>query len=133
MTTPYHILYVSRHDSARAPIAAAITQRLSNATIKAECAGFEPEPISEQVASFYQQMTGQPLPSSRHINELEKEHYDLIITLCDKSHEQVQELPQDVEHIRWDMPETHTAEGLKHLEIELSERIRLMLLAKGKL
>lgn len=131
--TPYHILYISRHDSARAPIAAALTRHLSNDQVKAECAGFEPEPVSEHVANFYQHLTGQDLPPSRHINELQQEHYDLIITLCDKSHETVQKLPQDKQHIRWDLPETHTLEGLKRLEVELSERIRLMLLAKGKL
>jgi hypothetical protein len=74
---------------------------------------------------------GETKPESNSLDDVAQESFDTIITLCDKSHDALPELPTDQHHIRWDFHHADNAEGLKHLEIEISERLRLMLQAKG--
>ncbi|MBQ0755459.1 MAG: hypothetical protein KBT66_01120 [Amphritea sp.] len=56
-----------------------------------------------------------------------------LITLRDKNHIALPEIKSVQRHIRWDFQHADEPDALRHLEVEISERLRLMLLAKGLL
>jgi protein-tyrosine-phosphatase len=130
MSSPFKILFVSRHNSVRAPIAVALTQKIAGSAVEAKSAGTEFEECSAEVAAFVKQLTGMPVPEWCSLDDMADQSFDLIITLCDKSHTAIAEHPLDTQHIRWDMHRSNNTEQLKHLEIELSERLHLMLQVK---
>ena len=134
MTTPHKVLFVCRHNAVRSQIAAALTNKISRGQALAISAGPEPQPVPEYISDWITRLTGQEeKPVSRSLNDVSDQSFDTIITLCDKSHGALPELKSDNQHIRWDFSHADDTEAIKHLEIELSERLRLMLLTKGLL
>ena len=66
---------------------------------------------------------------STPLDDAANHHFDIIVTLCDKSHAALPEHPEDRRHVRWDFHHPDYEKSLRHLEIELSERIRVFLQA----
>ena len=131
MTTA-NILFVCRHNAIRSQIAAALTDKISHGKVTTHSAG--PEPHS--VPGYINQWVGDLLGESRELQSQPLEavadkQFDMIITLCDKTHAALPELASDTQHIRWDFHHPDNQEALSHLERELAERIRLLLLTKG--
>lgn len=134
MTSPHKILFVCRHNAVRSQIAEALTNKISRGKALAQSAGPEPQPIPGHVTEWISRLSdSDQQPVSKALSEVHDEHFDTIITLCDKTHAALPEVASDQQHIRWDFHHTDEPEALRHLEIEISERLRLMLLAKGLL
>ncbi|MGH1460787.1 MAG: hypothetical protein ACRBB6_02010 [Neptuniibacter sp.] len=125
------ILFVCRHNSVRSQIAALLTEKISHASITANSAGPEPTAVPEYISQWATHLGHSAPLTSRSLEQVKDQPSDLIVTLCDKSHQALPELKTDQEHIRWDFRQADTIDDLKHLEIELAERIRLLLLIKG--
>lgn len=132
MTAPFRILFVCRHNSVRSQLAAALTQRIGGEGVLALSAGPEPQPVAPHIAQLISSLTGSSADQVRAhpLAELAEQSFDLIITLCDKTHQAIAEHPHDSEHLKWDFPAAEDEESLRQLEIGLSERIRLLLLAR---
>ncbi|WP_428034270.1 hypothetical protein [Amphritea sp.] len=134
MTAPHKILFVCRHNAIRSQIAEALANKMGRGRVIAKSAGTEPQPIPEQIAEWVTQLNGNEIkPSSKSLDSMAVEQFDTIITLCDKSHDALPEIATDQQHIRWDFKHTEEPEALRHMEIEISERLRLMLQVKGLL
>ncbi len=130
MDSPFKILFVSRHNSVRAPLAVALTKKIAGQKVHALSAGAEVGQAPEMVVEFITKLTGEAVPEWQALNDVADQNFDLIITLCDKSHAAIAEHPHDTLHVRWDMHHPESVEQLKHLEIELAERLHLMLQAR---
>lgn len=134
MTAPHRILFVCRHNSIRSQIAEALANKMAHGKVIAKSAGPEPLPVPGQITEWVTQLNGgKTIPVSKSLDEMAREAFDTIITLCNKSHRALPELTTDQQHIRWDFGHTDDPEALKHMEIEISERMSLMLQAKGLL
>lgn len=132
MTSPHKILFICRHNAVRSQIAEALTNKISQGKALAQSAGPEPLPIPEHVSKWVKQLSGtDQKPVSKGLSEVNGKYFDTVITLCDKTHAALPEIALDQQHIRWDFHHADDPEALRHLEIEISERLRLMLLAKG--
>lgn len=130
-TAPLRILFVCRHNSVRSQLAAALANKIGAGKVQALSAGPEPQPVSAAVADFIARLTGCAEPILSHsLDDVAEQSFDLIITLCDRTHQAIAEHPRDDEHLQWDFPAAVDAPSLQQLEIELSERIRLLLLAR---
>jgi arsenate reductase len=93
-------------------------------------AGIEPQAVPEFVSVWVRELYGESTDlQSTSLDELADQHFDTIITLCGKSHDALPEHPEDRRHVRWDFHHPDDEAALRHLEIELSERIRLFLQA----
>lgn len=126
------ILFICRHNSIRSQIAAALTHKISQGSVTTHSAGPEPLPVPGYINQWVTNLLGEAQElQSQSLEAVADQAYDLIITLCDKTHTALPELASDTQHIRWDFQHPDDEESLRHLEIELSERIRLLLLAKG--
>ncbi|MGB0732321.1 MAG: hypothetical protein ACPGPF_01100 [Pontibacterium sp.] len=127
----YKILFICRHNAVRSQVAEALTVKISHGAVEAVSAGPEPTQVPDYVNQWVSDLHGEPTQlQSTNMHEYDHDHFDMIVTLCDKTHTALPELPDDKEHIRWDFPHPDDAEALSHLEIELAERLRLMMLAK---
>ncbi len=134
MTAPHKILFICRHNAIRSQIAEALTNKISRGKVLAQSAGPEPQPVPKHIIKWVNQLSeSEQKPVSKKLSAFEEERFDTIITLCDKTHTALPELEADQQHICWDFQHTDEPGALRHLEIELSERLRLMLLAKGLL
>lgn len=134
MTEPYKILFVCRHNAIRSQIAEALANKMGHGKVIAKSAGPEPQPIPEQITVWVTHLNGsETKPESKSLETMALEQFDTIVTLCDKSHDALPELATDQQHIRWDFKHTEDPEALRHMEIEISERLRLMLQVKGLL
>jgi protein-tyrosine-phosphatase len=127
-TKPYRILYICRHNAVRSQVAEALTRRIGGASVDVVSAGVEPAPVPEVVARLVHGLDGKAVsPNSKPLESVAAEEFDVIVTLCDKSHAALAEHPGDRRHVRWDFHHAEDDESLSHLKIELAERIRVFL------
>jgi protein-tyrosine-phosphatase len=126
---PLNILFICRHNSVRSQIAEALATKLGRGRVNAMSAGPEPAAVPDYVQAWVGQLGLGSVPTSKGYNAVDGLPFDLIITLCDKSHAALPELAGDSQHIRWDFHHADSPEAVRHLEIELAERLRLMLMA----
>lgn len=133
MTAPslQSILFICRHNSVRSQVAALLAKKISNNDLVIDSAGPEPKDVPEFVQDLAEQMGLDSKLESKSLTQVADRPFDLIITLCDKSHQALPSLQTDQENVRWDFHHSDTSEDFKHLEMELAERIRLLLLTKG--
>ena len=121
---PHRILYVCRHNAVRSQLAEALTRTIAHDNVNVASAGVEPAPVPEFVSDWVSQLYGSSADlRATSLDDLADQHFDTIITLCDKSHTALPEHPEDHSHIRWDFHHPDDEESLRLLEIELSERI----------
>lgn len=125
------ILFICRHNSVRSQLAALLTEKISNSKVKAHSAGPEPLAVPEFIQDWANQLGHSGELASQPLEQVSNQSFDMVVTLCDKSHQALPKLANDHQQIRWDFHHADTEEQLKHLEIELAERIRLLLLTKG--
>ncbi len=131
MTTA-NILFVCRHNAVRSQIAAALTDKISHGKVTTDSAGPEPTSVPDYISQWVDNLLGDSRElQSQSLEAVAEKQFDMIITLCDKTHAALPELASDTQHIRWDFHHPDDQNALNHLEIELAERIRLLLLAKG--
>lgn len=129
---PMKLLFVCRHNAVRSQVAEVLANSISHGKVQALSAGVEPQPVPDFIQEWAGGYSTQSSAlSTTSLQEMEGQDFDLIITLCDKTHQALPELSTDTAHIRWDFQHPDNMESLKHLEIELSERLRLMFLAKN--
>lgn len=131
MPDAYRILYICEHGSLRSPLAAALTNKISQGKVVASAAGVHPRPIEAQVTNLLVELgASSNLTQSVSVNELDLSEFDEVITLCDRSAEAAQMAVCTTSC--WDEPANAQDDEncLKTVEIELAERIRLMLIAK---
>lgn len=124
-----NVLFICRHNSVRSQIAQALATKLGRGRVNAMSAGAEPAAVPDYVLNWVEQLGG-TTPVSKDYSAVSGQGFDLIITLCDKSHTALPELTGDSQHICWDFHHADSPEALRHLEMELAERLRLMLLAR---
>ena len=125
------ILFICRHNSIRSQLAAILTEKISHSAVKAACAGPEPTAVPDFIQNWAEQLGHSAPLTSQPLEQVSDQSFDMVVTLCDKSHQALPKIKNDSQHIRWDFHHADTADQLKHLEIELAERIRLLLLTKG--
>lgn len=127
---PYKILFVCRHNSMRSQIAEVLGNKIGGDNVSVFSAGSEPEPVTEEIRNWAETISPGAALTSTPLVDMEGQNFDLIITLCDKSHAALPELSSDEDHVKWDIHQANEGDEVKQLEIELAERIRLLLLAK---
>lgn len=130
-TDVFKLLFICRHNTVRSQIAEALANKLGNGKVNAISAGPEPTAIPDYIQGWVNIISGtqQPLQCTS-LKDVENQSFDLIITLCDKSHAALPSLASDAKHIRWDFHHADNIEAVRHLEMEIAERLRLMFLAK---
>ncbi|WP_432695464.1 hypothetical protein ACQUQP_13035 [Marinobacterium sp. YM272] len=136
MPPVFKILFFCRHNSLRAPLAAAIAERQAAPKVEAFCAGLTPAPITPEVEKIIFDLTGEPAKTVADLSALADEGVALVVVLGDRSHESpaaevnlAEQFPQ-AEIVEWDMPGPSEKHDINHVEIELAERLILLFSAR---
>ena len=128
--SPHQVLFVCRHNAVRSQIAEALLRCISHGNVEVFSAGVGPAPVPAYIQDWVGRLYGNDVNlKSSSLDTMASLQFDTIITLCDKSHITIAEHPEDHRHVRWNFPHPDDPESLQHLEIELSDRIRLFLQA----
>lgn len=126
-----NILFICRHNGVRSQLAEVLATKLGNGKVAASSAGPEPTSVPNVIQTWANDLLGEEYPlGTTALREMEGQPFDMVITLCDKSHAFPPSLENDAEHIRWDFPQVTHIDDLPHLETELAERLRLLFLSK---
>ncbi|MFC9361835.1 ArsR family transcriptional regulator [Rhodococcus sp. NPDC057014] len=111
---PASVLFVCTGNSARSVIAEALLLQRTDGRVEARSAGIRPRPIMHPNAvrvlreQFGIDISGQ---DPRHVDALEGQRFDTVITLCDKAREVCPEFGEGTHWIHWSIPDPSEAGG----------------------
>jgi arsenate reductase len=127
-TTPYSVLFVCIHNSARSQMAEAFLNQLGGGNYKAESAGLEPGKMNPNVVKVMLE-AGIDLShkSTRGVFELLKKgnSYDAVITVCDEaSAEQCPIFPGSGKRIAWSFADPSSFKGSQEEILSRTRQVR---------
>jgi ArsR family transcriptional regulator, arsenate/arsenite/antimonite-responsive transcriptional repressor / arsenate reductase (thioredoxin) len=100
------VLFLCTGNRARSQIAEALCERMSRGTVSATSAGSHPKPLHPN-AIRVMRVRGIDISGrcSKHLSEFADEHFDYVISLCDRVREVCPEFPGGPELIHWSIPD----------------------------
>jgi ArsR family transcriptional regulator, arsenate/arsenite/antimonite-responsive transcriptional repressor / arsenate reductase (thioredoxin) len=136
--TPLRVLFLCTANSARSQMAEAHLRQLSHGTIEAFSAGSHPAERVHPLAVQVMERTGNDMRLARpkHFDEFRGQHFDAIVTVCDRVREVCPVFPNDPERIHWSFPDPAQVEGSEEAQyhafeqtsLQLATRIRLLII-----
>ncbi|MCB0112545.1 MAG: metalloregulator ArsR/SmtB family transcription factor [Caldilineaceae bacterium] len=109
---PLRVLFLCTHNSARSQMAEGLLNHLSNGRVEAYSAGSQPgtvHPLAVQVLAERQIDIGHQ--RSKHMQAYVGQHFDYIITVCDRVREECPVFPDDPERVHWSFPDPTEVKG----------------------
>ncbi|MFS8584493.1 MAG: MarR family transcriptional regulator [Acidimicrobiia bacterium] len=105
------VLFLCTGNSARSPMAAALTVARSGGAVAARSAGSHPKPLHPLAVRVLRDEHGIDISGHRprHLREVAADRYDRVVTLCDRVREVCPELPGDPPAVHWSIPDPATA------------------------
>ena len=134
---PLRVLVLCTGNSARSQIAEALFNQLGRGRIHAESAGTQPKPQVHRLAVAVLKEHGLEWRDRRPrgVDGLEREHWDFVITVCDRARESCPIFPGQPVLAHWGMPDPAAVEGdevarraaFRDALVLIARRIELML------
>ncbi len=139
LTSRCRVLFLCTGNSARSPAAEALLRQRAG-QVEVVSAGSFPKALHPNTASVLRKY-GIELPdwSPRNLCTFERQHFDYVITLCDRVREICPEFPGVGEQIHWSIPDPAASGGtdrdtypaFERMVAELDTRIGFLLAAIG--
>ncbi len=132
---PVRVLFLCTHNSARSQMAEAIMRRLGGPGVAVFSAGTEATRVHPMALRVLDELH---MPAdglrSKHLDEFIHDHFDYVITVCDRAREACPLFPGDPARIHWSFADPAAVEGAEaqHAAFlrtahELTTRIRILL------
>jgi protein-tyrosine-phosphatase len=101
------VLFLCTGNSARSQMAEALIRDRSGGAIRAYSAGSHPKPLHPNAVRVMRDEHGVDLAGheSKHLSVFADQHFDWVISLCDRVREVCPEFPGDPETIHWSIPD----------------------------
>ena len=136
MTSKTRVLFLCVANSARSQMAEALLRHTDPDGYEAFSAGTLPNEVDPRARMALEQL-GVVTDGlrSKSLDEFAGEHFDYVITLCDKSAFECSTLPGAGEYLAWNFADPATnqqANAYKHTLHEIHERIKMFVLVKSK-
>ncbi|WP_422134707.1 MULTISPECIES: metalloregulator ArsR/SmtB family transcription factor [unclassified Endozoicomonas] len=117
MTTLLSILFLCTGNSARSQLAEAIFRNMADDDFRVFSAGTQPQGIDDRV---FQTLKKRGIAAdgltSKSLEDLEEQHFDYVITLCDNAKNECAHYPQSDALLHWDLADPRRQEGLSPFE-----------------
>jgi protein-tyrosine-phosphatase/DNA-binding transcriptional ArsR family regulator len=133
---PVRVLFLCTGNGTRSQIAEALLETVADGPIEAASAGSRPKPVHPNAVRVLQ-ARGIDVSDrqSKHLDRFTGEHFDLVITLCDRVREVCPEPPGWPEAVHWSIPDPglegaddhETYPAFERTAAELEQRIRYLL------
>jgi len=134
---PPRVLFLCTQNNARSQMAEALLHHLSNGTIEAYSAGSSPATRIHPFTLRTMEAVGINMHEHypKHFNRYYGQHFDAIVTLCNRGSEISPTFPDDPKRIRWSIPDPAEATGsdkeqyavFKQVGLQLTIRLRLFM------
>ena len=134
---PLRILFLCTENSARSQMAEALLRHLSHGTVEAFSAGSIPAEQIHPLARRCMEKSGIDISQQypKHFEMFRGQHFDAIVTVCDRVMESCPTFPDDPELIHWSFLDPATVQGtdeerlhaFEQTSVQLSMRIRFLL------
>jgi ArsR family transcriptional regulator, arsenate/arsenite/antimonite-responsive transcriptional repressor / arsenate reductase (thioredoxin) len=131
------VLFLCTGNSARSQMAEAFIRERSGGAVQAHSAGSHPKPLHPNAVRVMRDEYGLDLTGhdSKHLSVFADQHFDWVISLCDKVREVCPEFPGDPETIHWSIPDPAAGQAddeasypaFQHIAAELETRIGFLL------
>jgi ArsR family transcriptional regulator, arsenate/arsenite/antimonite-responsive transcriptional repressor / arsenate reductase (thioredoxin) len=134
--SPARVLFLCTHNSARSQIAEGILRRLAGGRVEVFSAGSEPSSIHPEAVGVLTSFGIDPSQHhAKHLDQYRDQHFDYIITVCDRVRESCPVVPGDPERIHWSFPdpaaikdEGQRRQAFDQTASQLMTRIRYLLI-----
>lgn len=117
MTPLLSILFLCTGNSARSQLAEAIFRNMADDDFRVFSAGTQPQIIDERV---FQTLKKRGISAdgltSKNLEDLDEQHFDYVITLCDNAKNECAHYPQSDALLHWDLADPRQQEGLSPFE-----------------
>ena len=135
------VLFLCTHNSARSQMAEGLLRRLGGDSFAVESAGTEPAQVHplaiEAMATHGIDIASQ---RSKHLDELQGERFDYVVTVCDRASETCPVFPGAPERVHWSIADPSAVEGskaekrtaFKRAADELKTRIQHLIVVAGR-
>lgn len=134
---PLRVLFLCTHNSARSQMAETLLRQLSQGRIEAFSARSDPAERVHLLAVRAMEHLGSPMRQAhpKHFDVFVGQHFDAIVTVCDRVREVCPLFPDDLERIHWSFPDPAEVEGsesdqyraFEQTSVQLLTRIRLLI------
>tara|TARA_Y100001968_G_C19454182_1_gene771059 strand:- start:15199 stop:15660 length:462 start_codon:yes stop_codon:yes gene_type:complete len=136
MTSKTRVLFLCVANSARSQMAEALLRHTDPDGYEAFSAGTLPDEVDRRARMALDQL-GVATDSlrSKSLDEFAGQHFDYVITLCDKAAFECSTLPGAGEYLAWNFADpaiSQQANAYKHTLHEIHERIKMFVLVKSK-
>jgi len=133
------VLFLCRGNSARSPAAEALLRQRAD-RVEVASAGSHPKPLDPNTVRVLRkygiELRGR---APQHLSAVERQHFDYVITLCDKVREVCPEFPGHAEQLHWSIPDPAASGGtgqdaypaFERMAAELVTRIGFLLATIG--
>jgi protein-tyrosine-phosphatase len=131
------VLFLCTENSARSQMAEALLRHVSHGSVEAYSAGSQPASQIHPLARRVMEQVGIDMREAvpKHFRVFEGQHFDAIITVCDRVVESCPTFPDDPEHIHWSFLDPACVQGteveqlraFEQTSLQLTMRIRLVL------
>jgi ArsR family transcriptional regulator, arsenate/arsenite/antimonite-responsive transcriptional repressor / arsenate reductase (thioredoxin) len=106
------VLFLCTGNSARSQMAEVLAEQLSDGAVSAASAGSHPKPLHPHAVRVMRErgidISGR---RSKHLDEFAGQHFDYVISLCDRVREVCPEFPDRPELIHWSIPDPARESG----------------------
>ncbi|NWF79257.1 MAG: protein tyrosine phosphatase [Chloroflexi bacterium] len=126
------VLFLCTENSARSQLAEVLLRQLSRGSVEAYSAGTQPGSVNPMVAEILGE-AAQGL-RSKHVDEFVGQHFDYVVTVCDRAREACPSFAGAEKQVHWSMPDPAAVAGeearLRAFSVtacELTQRIRYLL------
>jgi protein-tyrosine-phosphatase/DNA-binding HxlR family transcriptional regulator len=130
------VLFLCTENSARSQLAEVLLRQLSRGSVEAYSAGTRPGAVNPLVAEILGE-AAQGL-RSKHIDEFLGQHFDYVVTVCDRAREACPSFTGADKQLHWSIPDPAAVEGeearrraFSVAACELTQRIRYLLTFMG--
>jgi protein-tyrosine-phosphatase/DNA-binding transcriptional ArsR family regulator len=135
-TPSARVLFVCTGNSARSPMAEALTKQLAPSTVEAFSAGSHPKSLHPNAVRVMHEhgidLSGR---RSKHLREFAQQRMDYVVSLCDRVRERCPQFPDHPERIHWSIADpardgdsdAETYPAFQQTAAELATRVRFLL------
>jgi ArsR family transcriptional regulator, arsenate/arsenite/antimonite-responsive transcriptional repressor / arsenate reductase (thioredoxin) len=132
---PLRVLFLCTENSARSQMAEVLLRHLSHGTIEAFSAGSHLAAQVHPLAVRVMEHTGLDMSQAhpKHFDEFRGQHFDAIVTVCDRVREVCPVFPDDPERIHWSFSDPSLVEGPEEIRYHAFEQTSLQLATRLRL
>jgi protein-tyrosine-phosphatase len=130
---PMRILFLCTGNGTRSQMAEAFAREFGGDAVEVHSAGSQPKPVrAEAVRAMREHSIDLRGSRAKHFDEFTGEHFDYVVTLCDRVREVCPEFPGSPELIHWSIADPAAGEAVAYeafraAAIEVASRVRFLL------